>query len=185
MRDELRLVLDNKGNPKEIVGCWFDITARKQAEQALEEKQVALTVKTNELGELNDALRVLLKQREKDKKDIEQKLMSNVKDLIVPYVDKLKKSRLNTKQMTLLRILKSNLDDIVSPFTHQLSSKYTSLTPTQIQVAQLIREGKTTKEIAEIMNSSKRTVESHRENIRVKLGLKNKKVNLRSYLSSM
>jgi PAS domain S-box-containing protein len=185
MRDELRLVRHAKGNPTEIVGYWIDITERKQAEEALREKEAGLRAKARELREVNKALRVLMKQRNEDRSELETKVLANVKELVVPYVDKLKKSRLDTRQMTYLRILQSNLNDIVSPFVHRLSSKYLELTPTEIQVAELVKEGKTTNEIAELLNSSKRTIESHRQGIRIKLGIKNRKANLRSRLSSM
>ena len=84
-----------------------------------------------------------------------------------------------------LEILESNLNDIVSPFLKKLSSQYLNLTPTEIQVANLIREGKSTKEIAEVLTISERAIEFHRNNIRDKLGLKKEKANLRSYLLSL
>jgi len=178
-------VTDGGGQVLQLAIFSRDITRQKRAEAAIKKREAALKAKTSELGEVNSALRVLLDQRQRDRKDLEEKVVSNIKELALPYIDKLKKSRLDSKQMTLLKILDSNLKDIVSPFIHQLSSKYSSLTPMEIQVAQLVKEGRTTKEIAELMGSSRRTVESHREKIRIKLDLKNKKVNLRSYLSSM
>jgi len=184
------------GQVHRIMGINIDITERKMAELGLtrardeleervEQRTADLKAKTKELEEVNSALRVLLKRRDKDKSDFEGKVLSNVKELVAPYVEKLKRSSLPAKHMTYLKILESNLNDIVSPFVQQLSSKYSVLTPTEIQIAQLIKEGKATKEIAELLSSSKRTVESHRENIRIKLGLKHKKVNLRSFLSSV
>ncbi|HOI08271.1 MAG TPA: helix-turn-helix transcriptional regulator, partial [Deltaproteobacteria bacterium] len=92
---------------------------------------------------------------------------------------------LNDKQMTFVQLLESNLNQIVSPFLQKLSSQYLNLTPTEIQVANLVREGKSTKEISDILNISKRAVEFHRNNIRDKLGLKKEKTNLRSYLLSL
>jgi DNA-binding CsgD family transcriptional regulator len=153
--------------------------------KALRKKDAELEMKTNNLEEVNTALRVLLKRREEDKAELEEKVLSNVKDLVLPYLEKLKETSLDTNQVAYLTILESNLNDIVSPFSRQLSSKHLGLTPTEIRVAGLVKDGRTTREIAELMNSSRRTVESHRENIRRKVGIKNQKVNLATYLSSI
>jgi DNA-binding NarL/FixJ family response regulator len=157
----------------------------KGVEEKLRDKHAALKAQTKEIREVNRALRALLTQSDKARRDLEERVLSNVKELVVPYINKLRKNRLDTKSMTYLRILESNLNDIISPFVHQLSSKYSALTPKEIQVAQLIREGKNTRDIGELLNSSKRTIESHRQNIRNKLGIKDTKANLRSYLLSM
>ena len=137
------------------------------------------------LEETNTALRVLLKRREEDKVELEEKVLSNVKDLVLPYLERLQKTSLNPSQMSCLGILESNLNDIVSPFSRKLSSKYLALTPTEIRVANLIKEGKTTKEIAEFMNLSDKTIQAHRDNIRKKTGIKHKKRNLRTYLMAL
>jgi PAS domain S-box-containing protein len=162
-----------------------EIKERRQAEKVLKKNEKELENKTHELEEINAALNVLLKRREQDKKELEEKVLSNVKELILPYVKKLQKSRLRDNQMIHLSIIVSNLHNIVSPFLRRLSSKYTDLTPSEIQVANLVKEGKTTKEISELMNSSIRAIEFHRSNLRKKLGLANKKANLRSHLLSL
>jgi DNA-binding CsgD family transcriptional regulator len=157
----------------------------KGLEKQLRDKHATLKAQTKELREVNRALRALLTQSDKARRDLEERVLSNVKELVVPYIKKFKKNSLDMQQKTYLKILESNLDDIVSPFVHQLSSKYSALTPKEIQVAQLIREGKNTIEIAELLSSSKRTIESHRQSIRNKFGIKDMKANLRSYLLSM
>ena len=81
--------------------------------------------------------------------------------------------------------METNLKDIISPFVRDLTSKFLGFTPREIQVANLIKQGKTTKGIARIINLSPRTIEFHRDNIRTKIGIKNKKANLRTRLLSL
>ena len=159
-----------------------EIEERKRAEKSLRKREVELKAQSHHLEEVNTALKVLLKQREDDKKELGENVLSNVKELIAPYLERLKKSRLSTSQTTLVSILESNLDNMISPFISKLSSKFISLTPMEIRVANLVKEGQTNKEIADIMCLTKNTIMFHRYNIRCKLGLKNQKINLRSHL---
>ena len=109
----------------------------------------------------------------------------NLKELVEPYLEKLRKSQLDEFQKSHLEILESNLKDIVSPFARKLSSLHYGLTPTEIRVANLVKAGKTTKDIAEILNSTTRAVEFHRQTLRKKLGLQEKKANLQSHLLAL
>ncbi len=172
------------GTSRSIVSL-LDITERKQAELAVLKREQELNAKTKELEQLNAALKVLLKSREEDKNELEEKVLTNIKQLVLPYIDKLKKGKSGHKDITNLTIIESNLKDIISPFAKNLSSKYLNLTPKELQVANLIKEGKTTKEIADYMDISKSAIDTHRYHIRQKLGLVNEKANLQSYLSSI
>jgi PAS domain S-box-containing protein len=176
---------DKQGRVVGFISVLTNITQRKQAEQALKEKEVELEIKAKNLEEVNTALRVLLKRREGDKAEVEEKVLSNVKDLVLPYLERLQKTSLDANQISCVSILESNLNDIVSPFSRRLSSKYLGLTPTEIRVANLVKDGKTTKEIAEFMNLSNKTIQTHRDNVRKKTGIKHKKTNLRTYLLSL
>jgi len=161
-----------------------EIDERKSAEKKLRKRETELKAQSHHLAEVNTALKVLLKQREADKKELGDNVLSNVKELVSPYLERLKKSRLNTNQKTLVNILDSNLTNMISPFISKLSSRYLNLTPMEVRVANLVKEGKTNKEIAGLLCISKNTVLFHRYNIRQKLGLKNKKINLRAHLSA-
>jgi len=167
------------------VASLLDISERKKAEKELQEREQELEIKSQNLEELNTALKVLLKHREEDKEELEERILSNVKELVLPYLEKLKKTPLRGDQLAYANIIESNLNDILSPFLRKMTSKYLNLTPREIQIATLVREGRTTKEISEVLKISSRAVEFHRDNIRIKLGLKKKKANLRSFLLSL
>jgi PAS domain S-box-containing protein len=177
-------IADRQGNRRDIlvninmipgttrsVATFMDISDRKRSEEAL--------------GEMNAALRVLLKQREADKIELEKSVLTSVKELVMPHVKELKKCLSGYNELTHVHILESNLQGILSPFSQRLSLQCLNLTPKEIQVADLIKEGKTTKEIARFMNISRFAIDTHRAHLRKKLGLTQKKANLRTYLSSL
>ena len=173
------------GEERFYFSFFHDITRLKLTNQALKEREKDLEEKSDSLEEMNTALRVLLKIRHDDKSDLEEKIMHNLRELIHPYLDRLKTSGLDTMQKTYLDILETNIRDVISPFARNLSHKYMNLTQTEIQVASYIKAGKSTKEISELMNLSDKTIEVHRKNIRSKLGIQKKKVNLRTCLLSI
>jgi len=182
------ILFDEKQNPFAVVGNVRDIHEQKLAELELqklrEELESKVAERTRSLEETNTALRLMLKKEEEVKNELEEKIASNVKELIFPYLEKLKMSRLANSQEKFIGIIESNLNQIVSPFLRTLTSKFLALTPREIQVANLVRHGKTTKEIAGLLNTSVRTIEFHRANIRKKIGIKNKKMSLRAILLS-
>jgi PAS domain S-box-containing protein len=159
--------------------------AHDELELRVKKRTEELETKTNNLEELNTALKVLLKRREEDKSELEEKVLVNVKELVIPYLEKVKKRVSDEKLNAYLSLLESNLNTIVSPFSQKLSSKYLNLTPSEIEVADLVKHGKDTQEIADLLNVSYKTIETHRVNMRKKLGLTRKKANLRTYLLSI
>jgi len=162
-----------------------ELAEKRLIEETLRKREAELQATAQSLEELNNAMKMLLKHREDDKNEVGTKVTANVKDLILPYIEKLKATDLDTLQRILLEIIEMHLMEITSPFLTKLTSTFMGFTPKEIQVATLIRDGKRTKEIAKIMNVSKSAIDLHRNHIRAKLGLNNKKVNLRSYLTSL
>jgi DNA-binding NarL/FixJ family response regulator len=158
---------------------------RKAAEEALKKREQALELKTRSLEEANTALKVLLQRREEDKADLEEQVLANVRKLILPYIENLKHLKLNENQMAQVDIIEENIREIISPFLRNLTSTYLDLTPREIQIANLVKEGKTTKEMTDILNISATAVDFHRKNLRAKFGIKNKKTNLMAFLSSL
>jgi len=154
-------------------------------ERLVKERTAELEEKNAHLEELNVALNVLLKKREDDRRDLEDNLIHNVKTLILPHLEKIKSMEMSARHKIYVEILESNIHQIASPLARQLTSTYFNLTPTEIRVASLIQRDRTTKEIAETFNVSESAVIYHRHNIRKKLGLNNKKINLKTYLQSL
>ena len=158
---------------------------QQKIEELLRAKQQELGAKTKGLEELNTALKVLLQKRDDERKGFEETVLSNVRRLVDPYLDKLKKAGLNTKQLLYLDAIEAGIQEIISPFSRTMLAKMSTLTPNELQVAQHIKYGKNTKETAQLLNIAQGTVEVYRKNIRKKLGLTNNRVNLRTYLLSV
>jgi PAS domain S-box-containing protein len=156
----------------------------KEIEQRAEatEKLRAYSVR---LEEMNTAMRVLLDKRSEDRRRSEELIRSRLKELFDPYLERLENSELRNHQRQLVDVIRANLEDVIGSSAPSFSSKFNMFSPNELQVVNLIRTGKTTKEIAQILNLSTRTIEAQRNSIRKKLNLKHKKINLRTYLSSM
>ena len=162
-----------------------DITNYKQTENDLRERESELALKNIKLEEANVALKVLLTRREEDKSELEEKVILNMEGLAAPLIEKLRMTRLSDKQTAYVDALESNMKEIISPLARSLSSKYLKLTPSEIQVANLVKQGNTSKEIANLLNLSTQTIDFHRKSIRKKLGINNKKASLRTHLLSI
>lgn len=184
-RDEGPFLQEERKLLDEVAERLGRVIERTKAEEELRERESELALMNQELQEVNTALRVLLRKREEDRSELEERVGKNIKERIFPYLNKLKARGLNESQGKLVEIIETNFKDIASGFQQGLTNICLSITPMELRVADMVRQGKTTKEIADLLNSSIRAVEFHRMNLRKKLNLKDKKANLRSLLLSM
>lgn len=160
-----------------LLTLCHDITERKKLENELK-------LFAENLEDANTALRVLMNRRDKDQKEFEEKLQVNINELVIPYLKKLSKGNLDDRNKNYVAVLEKNLSDVLSPFMRDIRSSHNNLTPQEIQIVDLIRQGKNTKEIANMLNASVNTIATHRNNLRKKLNLRNSKINLRSHILS-
>jgi DNA-binding CsgD family transcriptional regulator len=140
---------------------------------------------TEKLTDANRALKALLDQREIEKKSIEQTMVINLKRYVFPYLEELDRLQIADDVQSCVNTIRTNIEQLISPVSKRLSGAYLDLTPTEIKVADLIRQNMPTKSIAEKLNTSPSTVEKHRNKIRKKLNILHKKVNLNTYLNSL
>ena len=181
----VRVVPFREEKTAKIIVTHENVTPIMVMQEELKRKETELMQEREKLEETNTALRVLLRQRDEDKIRLEETVYNNVDRLVLPYIEKLLLGRLSDKHRTLAEIADNNLRDIVSPFLRTLSSLGLLLTPQETEVANLVRNGRTSKEIADILNLSVSGIDFHRKRLRQKLGLANTQKNLRSYLMTL
>lgn len=184
-RQNIHPVFDLQENVRQLAFFSYDITDQKKTELLLEEKKRQLKIQAVRLDELTTTLKILLNKRKQDKKEIQRNLLLNVKNLLEPFIERIKETELDELQKDLLNIIDSNIQEIISSLTRELSMENFALTSTEIRIANLIKLGHTSKEISKILNIDDRKVDAHRKSIREKIGIDQKKTNLRSYLLIM
>ena len=159
------------------------IAIRLSADLELQETNRQLTLERKALQESNIALRIVLARIEQEKQEIYRDIKMNVEKILKPILHAME-TQLPTAQGKYMDMLQTNLEEITSPFISQLSLSFHSLTPTEIAICNMIRNGMRTKEIAEMRGVSEATINRHREKIRRKLKITNQDVNLATFLES-
>lgn len=165
-----------------------DITERKAMQDELSRSERALRRQATVIGERNVALRVLLEQREQDRAELEARIVRNVELLIQPTLDRLSHSLTHRPERMDVEALRANLREIVGPFGERLSNAKSTLQPLtrrEVEVADLVRLGRTTDEIAEILHVSRSVVSFHRANLRRKMGLPKSGPRLSTHLADL
>jgi len=198
-------VLDNKDNQDAVVqrellkefasaiesdlAFLEELRRRKNVQRQLQETLAGLEQRvenrTRKLEDANTALRVLITNLETSRHDFENQIVQQLNGLVLPHIERLKQC-LGEQQpeRSHVELVDANLKKITSPFANQLVHVFSNLTPTEIEIAQLVISGQTTKSIAKTLGRQTSTIDFHRNNIRKKLGIHARKVNLRSHLLS-
>lgn len=178
-------VLDAEDRVIQIAVYGKDITPEVKSFEALEKNKRELENKTSLLEEANIALKIMLQKSTEHREEIEKEVFATLNKRVVPVISKIKKSESMSEIRAYTDILESNLKAIGSPFSRKISFEYIALSPKEIKVANLIRDGRNTREIAEELNLKRGTIEFYRNSIREKLGIRNKKIRLKTHLVTL
>ena len=178
----LRVVRFRDPNLSRAVMSHENITPLMRVHRDLAIKEQNLREQTEKLAESNIALKVLLEHRQKDRVHLEENMLANVRTLILPYIQQLMETRLGKRERTMVEIIEERLNEITSPFLNRLTGLNAILTPQEIKVATMVREGRSSAEIADVLQITVSAIAFHRKQIRNKLGLTGAATNLRSYL---
>lgn len=182
---------DRRGNPVAVIDILRDITLLRQAAGDLQRRIKALKQQMAELeqavGEIKSeefdaVLDVLMENQQNQRAQEQDALLLKIQQSIEPYLEQLMESRLNKRQQLLAATIQQQLKVAASSLHHRPPPWQNQLTPQEIRVADLIRIGKTSKEIALVLGLSPHTVQTHRRNIRKKLGCNGSRQSLHSRL---
>jgi PAS domain S-box-containing protein len=180
----LSLLKDLGGTVVGMIGYSMDITERRRAQDALRQTTEQLEIEREALERKNIALREILDQIDAEKNTLKRQVTANIEQAIIPTLLRLKESS-PPSQTRIFDMLETDLREIASPFLDTLKSEYAKLSPRELEVCRLIKNGMTSKEIAEALSLSVTTIHKYREMIRKKLDLVNNEINLHTYLQSL
>ncbi|MBU1317881.1 MAG: PAS domain S-box protein [candidate division Zixibacteria bacterium] len=165
-------------------GIVIDITERKRAENELLRVNEDLRTERSKLEHANIALHEVLSSIEDRRKEVTKRVNTNMERLVQPILESLKRKS-SEESRIIIKNLERTLEELTSPFTRDLETRISRLTPREIQICDMIRGGMRSGEIASALDISELTVQKFRQQIRKKLRINKKKINLASHLCSM
>jgi len=179
------LMKNKYGIPEGFVGIVQDHTKHRQITYRLKEAKNTLRDDKRRCKEMKTALRFLMKNQEDLQEELAEDMLTQVKTSVLPHIEWLLEKKLSSNARARVLLMQSNLINLMSPFARKMTSTYYNLTRTELEVADLVKFGRSNKEIASILGLALKTVETHRNKIRRKLGISNTKINLRTYLQTL
>ncbi|MGD0138464.1 MAG: GAF domain-containing protein [Tepidisphaeraceae bacterium] len=174
---EGEVIWDDAGRPCRTVGFLQDVTEQHLA-------KVALEIANRSLETKNIAMHEILANIETERDKIGQRINKNVEEIILPLLQSVKQGATRQQQRTIDQI-DHCLREIISPFIVEMAHSVRNLTPAELRLCSFIKRGLAVKEIAEIEHLSPETIAAHRRNIRRKLQIAHRKINLTSYLRNV
>jgi DNA-binding NarL/FixJ family response regulator/PAS domain-containing protein len=161
---------------------WL-VSQREILEATVAERTSALEQEKTQLQEMNVTLRTVMKSVDKDREAFQAGVADVVRTTMLPALNKLRKEPSESIRSSYLDILEDQLLKLTPGGDNNRHALLLKLTPTEMKVCQFIQAGAATKDIAEALNLSVVTIQTHRRNIRRKLDLQNRNMNLYTVLN--
>lgn len=178
-------VFDNKGSFWGYRGVQRDVMHHKRLEAANRDAVIEIEAKNILLQELKAALNVVLRQRDDAADEMKLTILNNLRLFVMPHLESIERGVTTERIKRLINLTKRNLAQIATQFFRRTNSLNGLLSPMETQIATMVKDGMSTKEIANILNVSVRTISSHRYNIRKKFQINDKKASLPAFLLSL
>jgi DNA-binding CsgD family transcriptional regulator len=160
-----------------------NLIVRVEAEESLRAAGARLLAQKRRLERKNVALTELVSLIEASRHEVRAAFAAELADAALPALRKLRDPDLDPEQRArLIGLAERAVQGAGSPFTRRIASAHAALSPREAEICDLLASGSTSKDIARILHVSPATVESHRHNIRRKLGLVGGGANLTSWL---
>lgn len=179
----VRCIRNQDGSVKHILALLQDITDHKRAEDALKLSEKTLRARKDELEKKTITLSGLLQHIEIEKKQIKDNVASNIEGLLLPLLE-IMNPEMTHNGRKYLELLETNLKELTASFGYWLIDPGLNLTPREVGICNMIKNGLSSRKVSELLKISRKTVDRHRDNIRKKLGISNRKINLRSFLQN-
>jgi DNA-binding CsgD family transcriptional regulator len=161
-----------------------DLTTEIRLRQSLQAVQRDLTNSRLELERKATALKEVIATVEAEKQAVAGVYEHNISRVVEPLLQQLKERCRESEQHS-IEVLESCLRSVLSPSAVTLERICPELTAREIQICNMIRQGFATKQIALVLSLSSQTVQTHRKNIRRKLGIRSKRVSLEKSLQRL
>ncbi|MFH1519637.1 MAG: MEDS domain-containing protein [Candidatus Omnitrophota bacterium] len=179
LEDRVRWQKDEKGKVVDMQGICMDTTERKKAEEELKKSESMLREQKLALEQKNLALKEMIEHIERTKNKTKEDIAINIDESLLPILRKL---RLKGTSAKYLNLLQYHLKELTSSFGRKITQKNLKLTPREIEICNMLKSSLTSKEISNLLNISIQTVGKHRKNIRHKIKISSKGINLVSFL---
>ncbi len=172
---------DKAGKLINTRGSVVDITERYQMARTLWLTKQKLGRQKLAVEKNNAVLFGWLDRRDVEKRQLRDSIQKNLEQTVWPLLERLKRDGTALDRRNVL-LLEKSLRDIADDFSVKLTDKKWRLSSREIEICKMLKNGLTTKDMADLLSTSVRTVEHHRNHIRKKMGIAKRGIDLGEYL---